>query len=173
MRHLADSVSPMELDETRRLTIQGLAVVRKRFPPKAVVVALASIIGDADGVAVWPSMDTTQSTTTWSCWIVTERALGHVRIEYEKSSYDQDEEAVKELTAAAWSAWVRPLANVTGLRFGPFYATQRKPAVFEPVEPIAVIFTDAEISIPDGPIPVDERPEVDRIISAIRALVNF
>ena len=32
----------------------------------------------------YSSMDTTTSRTTWSCWIVTERSLGNVSIEYDK-----------------------------------------------------------------------------------------
>lgn len=47
---LLDNVSPMEIDELRWLKIEGLASVKDRVAPKAVVVALASVIGDTQAV---------------------------------------------------------------------------------------------------------------------------
>lgn len=153
--------------------MQELSSVKGRYAPKAVVVALASVIGDSDSAAVWPSMNTTASTTTWSCWIVTERSLGHVCIEYEKYLYDLGDEEVWELAPSDWSAWVRPLANVTGFRFGPFYPIHLQATVFEPAEPMTVTFTDGDISIPEGPVPVDQRAELGRIVEALRVGTNF
>jgi hypothetical protein len=166
----------MELDDTRWPKIQAIADVldpEARSAPKAVVVAVNSIIGDLDRAAAWSSMDTTESSTTWSCWVVTECSIGHVRIEYEKYLYDQGEEPRSELTPSGWSAWVRPLADIVGLRYGAFYAAQGEPTIFEPAGPITVIFTNGEISIPEGPVPVEQRAAADRIFSAIRAGVNF
>jgi hypothetical protein len=74
----------MEIDETRWRNLQALASVSDRGAPKLVVVALGSLIGHSSKLVVWPSMDTTVSTTTWSCWVVTERSLGRLKIEYEK-----------------------------------------------------------------------------------------
>jgi len=170
-----DSVVSMEVDSTRWRQLQELSSVKGRQAPKAVVVALASVAGDSDTdrMAVWPSMATTASTTTWSCWIVTERSLGHVRIEYEKYLYDLGDEAVWELAPSDWSAWVRPIANVIGFRFGPFYPAHRQATIFEPAERVVVTFPDGDVNIPDGPVPVDQRANLGRIIEALRAAVNF
>lgn len=164
----------MELDETRWPNIRALASVPGRSAPKSVVAALNSIIdGDPDTASAWPSMETTASSTTWSCWIVTERSVGHVRIQYAKYQYDQREEPQREITPSAWSAWVRPLADIVGIRYGAYYVVPSKPTIFLPAEPIKVIFSDGEISIPDGPFPVEDRSTADRIFSRLRASVNF
>ena len=47
------------------------------------------------------------------------------------------------------------------------------PTVFDPAEPIKVIFSDGAVNIPAGPIPIDQRAEVGRIITALREGVNF
>ena len=163
----------MELDETRWHEIQAFASSRGRPAPKAVVVAVNSIIDNSVSAAAWSSMDTTQSTTAWSCWVVTERSVGHVLIKYKKALYDEREERQQELTPSGWSVWVRPLADIVGLRYGAFYAGQGKSTVFDPAEPITVIFSDGGVRIPAGPIPIDQRAEVGRIIGALRAGVNF
>jgi hypothetical protein len=163
----------MEINEARWLEIQGLAPFRGRGAPKAVVVAVNSIIDNSVSAAVWSSMDSTQSTTTWSCWIVTERAVGHALVKYKKAEYDQHAERETELTPSGWSVWVRPLADIVGLRYGAFCAAEDKPTVFCPVEPIKAVFSDRAVSIPAGPIPIDQRAEVGRIIRAIREGVDF
>ena len=163
----------MELDETRWLEIQGLASYQGRGAPKAVVVAVSSIIDNSARAAVWSPMNTTQSTTTWSAWVVTERSVGHALIKYKKAGYDQHEERQRELAPSGWSVWVRPLADIVGLRYGAFYAVEGKPTAFDPAEPIKVIFSDTAVSIPAGPIPVDQRAEVGRVIRALREGVNF
>lgn len=118
-------------------------------------------------------MDTTQSTTTWSCRVVTERSVGCAQINYEQASYDRHEERQTELSPSGWSVWVRPLADIVGLRYGRLYAAEGNPNVFDPAEPIKVIFSDGAVSIPAGPIPADQRAEVGRIIRVLRAGVNF
>jgi hypothetical protein len=163
----------MELDETRWREIHALASFAGTSAPKAVVVAVNSIIENSVSAAAWSSMDTTESATAWSCWVVTERSVGHVLIKYKKAAYDEREERRKELTPSSWSVWVRPLADIVGLRYGAFYAAEGKPTVFDPAEPIKVIFSDSAVSIPAGPIPIDQRAEVGRIISALREGVNF
>jgi hypothetical protein len=168
---LLDNVSPMEIDELRWLKIEGFASVKDRVAPKAVVVALASVIGDAGSLASWASWDCTESTTTWSCWIVTERALGHVNIAYGRTLYDQGEEQQHQLEPSSHSAWVRPLAHVTGLRFGHFYAANV--TTYYPAEPITVTFPDAETTIPGPNFPVEQRPAADRFLTALRAGVDL
>ena len=163
----------MEINEARWLETQALASFGGREAPKAVVVAVNSIIDNSVSVAVWSSMDTTQSTTTWSAWVVTERSVGHALIKYKKAEYDQHEERQRELAPSGWSVWVRPLADIVGLKYGAFYAVEGKPTVFDPAEPIKVIFSDSAVSIPAGPIPIDQRAEVGRIIRALREGVNF
>ena len=101
------------------------------------------------------------------------RSVGHVLIRYKKAEYDEREERLKELTPSSWSVWVRPLADIIGIRYGAFYAAEGKPTVFYPAEPIKVIFSDGAVSIPAGPIPIDQRAEVGRIITALREGVNF
>jgi len=163
----------MEFDETRWREIQGLASFPGTSAPKAVVVALNSIIDTSVRAAAWSSMDTTASTTAWTIWVVTERSVGHVLIKYKKADYDEREERQNELTPSSSSVWVRPLADIIGIRYGPFYAAEGKPTVFYPAEPIKVIFSDGAVSIPAGPIPIDQRAEVSRIITALREGVNF
>ena len=163
----------MELDETRWREIEALASFPGTSAPKAVVVAVNSVIDNSVSAAAWSSMDTTESTTTWSCWVVTERSLGHVLIKYKKAEYDEREERQKELTPSSWSVWVRPLADVIGLRYGAFYAADGQPNVFYPAEPVKVIFSDGAVSIPAGPIPIDQRAEVGRVITALREFVTF
>ena len=163
----------MELDETQWREIHELASFPGTSAPKAVVVAVNSIIGNSVSAAVWSSTNTTGSTTAWSCWVVTERAVGHVLIKYKKAEYDEREERQNELTPSNWSVWVRPLADIVGLRYGAFYAAEGKPTVFDPAEPIKVIFSDGAVNIPAGPIPIDQRAEVGRIITALREGVNF
>jgi hypothetical protein len=163
----------MQLDETRWREIHALASSPGASAPKAVVVALNSIIDNSVSAAAWSSMATTGSTTAWSCWAVTERSVGHVLIKYKKAAYDEHEEHQKELTPASWSVWVRPLADIVGLRLGAFYAAEDEPTVFDPAAPIKVIFSDGAVSIPAGPIPIDQRAEVGRIITALREGVKF
>lgn len=98
----------MELDETRWREIQALASCPGTSAPKAVVVAVNSIVDNSISAAAWSSMNTTESTTAWSCWVVTERSVGHVLIKYKKTAYDEREERQKELTPSSWSVWVRP-----------------------------------------------------------------
>ena len=163
----------MELDETRWREIHAFASVPGASAPKAVVVAVNSIIEHSISAATWSSMETTESTTAWSCWVVTERSVGHVLIKYEKAAYDEREERQKELTPSSWYVWVRPLADIVGLRYGAFYAAEGKPTVFDPAEPIKVIFSDGAVNIPAGPIPSDQRAEVGRIITALREGMKF
>lgn len=163
----------MELNEMRWREIQALASCPGRSAPKAVVVALNSVIDSSVSAAAWSSMTTTQLTTAWSCWVVTERSVGHVLIKYRKAAYDELEERQQELTPSNWSVWVRPLADIVGLRYGAFCAVEANPTVFEPAEPIKVIFSDGAVNIPAGPIPIDQRAEVGRIITALREGVNF
>ncbi len=163
----------MELDETRWREIHAFASFPGTSAPKAVVVAVNSIIDRSVRAAAWSSMATTASTTAWTCWVVTERSVGHVLIKYKKAGYDEGEERQKEVSPSSWSVWVRPVADIIGIRYGAFYADEANPTVFYPAEPIKVIFSDGAVSIPAGPIPIDQRAEASRIITALREFVNF
>ena len=163
----------MEFDETRWREIQGFASFPGTSAPKAVVVALNSIIDKSVSAATWSSMETTASTTVWKCWAVTERAVGYALIRYKTAGYDDRAERQKELTPSNWSVWVRPLADIIGIRYGAFYADEGNPTVFYPAQPIKVIFSDRAVSIPAGPIPIDQRAAVSRVISALREFVKF
>lgn len=163
----------MEFDETRWSEIQGFASCSGRSAPKAVVVALNSIIDKSVSAATWSSMETTATTTVWKCWAVTERAVGYVLIRYKKAGYDEHEERQNELIPSNWTVWVRPLADIIGIRYGAFHAAESNPTVFYPAQPIKVIFSNGAVSIPAGPIPIDQRAEVSRVITALREFVKF
>ncbi|MFZ0227439.1 MAG: hypothetical protein WA622_00045 [Mycobacterium sp.] len=164
----------MEIGEITWPKLQALAAVQDREAPKAVVVALSSILGDvADGALSWSLMSTTETTTTWTCWIVTEHSVGHVRIEYTAAIYDQSAEAQRELTPSAWSAWVRPLADIVEFRYGAFYAAPGKSTVFEPAVPLTLIFANGDQCKIPGPIPLDQRGAADNLFTRIRAGVKF
>jgi hypothetical protein len=163
----------MEFDETRWREIHALASSPGISAPKAVVVALNSIIDKSVSAAAWSSMSTTETTTAWSCWVVTERSVGHVLVRYKTSEYDESKERQNELTPSNWTVWVRPLSDIIGIRYGAFYGAEGKATVFDPAQPIKVIFSDCAVSIPAGPIPIDQRAEVGRIITALREGVNF
>ena len=163
----------MEFDETRWREIQGFASSVGASAPKAVVVALNSVIDKSVSAATWSSMETTATTTVWKCWAVTERAVGYVLIRYKKAGYDEREERQNELTPSNWSVWVRPLADIIGIRYGSFCADEANPTVFHPATPIKVVFSDGAVSLPAGPIPIDQRAEVGRVINALREFVKF
>lgn len=163
----------MEFDETRWREIHQLASAPARPAPKAVVIALNSIIDRSVSAATWSTMQTTASTTAWTSWAVTERSVGRVLIKYRKADYDEREEHLNELTPSNWSVWVRPLTDIIGIQYGAFYAAEDKPKAFYPAQPIKVIFSDGAVSIPASPIPVDQREEIDRIVRALREFVNF
>ena len=84
-----------------------------------------------------------------------------------------DEERRNELTPSNWSVWVRPLTDIIGIRYGAFSADEGNPTVFYPGQPIKVIFSDGAVSIPASPIPIDQRAEVSRLITALREFVKF
>ncbi len=163
----------MEFDETRWREIHGFASSSGASAPKAVVVALNSIIDKSASAATWSSMETTATTTVWKCWAVTERAVGYVLIRYKKAGYDEHEERRNELTPSNWSVWVRPLTDIIGIRYGAFSAAEGNPTVFYPDQPIKVIFSDGSVSIPASPIPSDQRAEVSRLVTALREFVKF
>jgi hypothetical protein len=163
----------MEFEEIRWREIQGFASLPGTTAPKAVVVALNSIIDKSVSAATWSSMDTTATTTVWRCWAVTERSVGYVLIRYKRTGYDEREERQKELAPSNCSVWVRPLTDIIGIRYGAFSAAEGDPNVFYPAEPIKVIFSDGGVSIPAGPIPADQRAEVSRLITALREFMKF
>jgi hypothetical protein len=162
------------IDQNRWLHIQQHASLRDRGAPQAVVVAIGSVIGDAEFRESWPYWNTTATTTTWTCWVVTEKTLGCVRVEYAKCHYDDIEEHSAKLTPSSQSAWVRPLSGVIGLRWGAVYEAQGEHDTYYPAEPITVMFTDGETTIPEEPdFAVDQRPKADQLLAALRKGVNF
>ena len=161
------------IDQNRCLHIQQHASLGDRGAPKAVVVAIGSVIGEAEIRESWPYWNTTAATTTWTCWVVTQNTLGCVRVEYRRHLYDDIEERTNELTPSSQSAWVRPLSGVTGLRWGAVYEAESEFDTYYPAEPITVTFTDWETTIPGADFPVDQRPKADQLLAAIRKSVNF
>jgi hypothetical protein len=161
------------IDQNRCLHIQQHASLGDRGAPQAVVVAIGSIIGDAEIRESWPYWNTTESTTTWTCWVVTEKALGCVRVEYKKYLYDDMEERRERLTPSSQSAWVRPLSGVIGLRWGAVYEAESEHDTYYPAEPITVTFTDWEATIPAADFSADQRLKADQLLAAIRKGVDF
>lgn len=136
--------------------------------------AVAVVVGDAEIEAAWPAWDTTSAeTTTWTCWVVTERILGHVRVEYERGFYDEHAEREHKLTPSSRSSWVRPLNSVTRLQWGAFYEAPEKDDAYHPAEPIKVKFPNWETPIPDGGLPVEQRSTADRFLTALRKGANL
>ena len=164
----------MNIGEIKWSKLQALADVDGRAAPKAVVVALNSVIGEgADTAQSWSLMETTEDRTTWTVWIVTEFALSHVRVEYTAKIYDQSAEAERELTPSGWSAWVRPLADIVEIQYGAFYVAPGRPNVFEPAEPLTLIFANGDKRTVPGPIPVDQRAAADSLFARIRDGMKF
>jgi hypothetical protein len=167
------SVISVIIDQNRLLHLQQHASVGDRGAPHAVVVAIGSVIGDAEILASWPNCETTDATTTWTCWVVTQNALGCVRVEYQKDLYDDIAERTHRLTPSSQSAWVRPLSGVTGLRWGAFYEEQAEFDTYYPAEPLTVTFIDWETKIPEVDLPLDQRKKADQLVAAIRKSLNF
>jgi len=164
----------MDITETTWSHLQAAADVENRSAPKAVVVALNSILGDADALTSWSRVDFPPESTVWSCWIVTESSVGHVRVEYTHPLYDQYEEGQQEVLPSACAAWVRPLADIVGLQYGRFYGVEGKPTTFEPAESVEVTFSGGQvIRIPEYPILADQRGAADNIFSRLRAGLKF
>jgi hypothetical protein len=138
------------------------------------VVAIGSIIGNAEIQAAWPDWNTTDTATMWTCWIVTQKALGYVRVEYDRAHYDEYQDRQNPLTPSNQSAWVRPLASVVELRWGAVYEAQAYHDTYHLAEPIMVTFTDRETTIPEeAHFPVEHRPTADLFLTALLKGVNI
>ena len=161
------------IDQNRFLHIQQHASLGDRGAPKAVVVAIGSVIGDAEIQASWLYWNTTPTTTTWTCWVVTQKALGGVRVEYGKTLYDDLDERRNRVTPSSQSAWVRPLSGIIGLRWGAIYGAEAEFDTYYPAEPITVTFTDRETKIPEDDFPVEQCSKADQLLAAIRKEVGF
>jgi hypothetical protein len=138
-----------------------------------VTVAISSVIGDAEIRESWLYWNTTDTTTTWTCWVVTQKALGCVRVEYAKYLYDDLEEHNIKVTPSRQTAWVRPLSAITELRWGAIYAAEAELDTYYPAERITVTFTDREIAIPEADFPVEQRLTADRFLTALRESVDY
>jgi hypothetical protein len=169
----AASVISVILDQQRREYIHRHASVQHRVVPTAVVEAIAAVVPGAKIEAAWPDWNSTDSTTTWTCWIVTPKILGHVRVEYGRALYDEDADREHKLTPASQSAWLRPLTDVIQLRWGAVHGAQAQQETYYPAEPITVTFSDGETTIPDGDFPVEQAPTAGRFLTALRKGVGF
>jgi hypothetical protein len=161
----------VDIDKERQDRIKRHAEIPNRGVPGAVVLAIAAVVGDGEIAAAWTDWDTTTDTqaTTWTCWVVTERTVGHVRVIYQNALYDEHAERQHKLTPSEQSAWVRPLTDVTKLQWGAFCEAQEKDNAYYPADPITVTFTDGEATIPKKrELPVDQRSKADRFLTALR-----
>ena len=167
------SVISVIIGQQRRDYIKGHATIPPHGVPTAVVEALAALVGGAKIEAAWPDWHSTDSTTTWTCWIVTPTALGHVCVEYARGRYDEHADREHKLTPSSQSAWLRPLSDVIQLQWGAVHEAQAQQDTYFPAEPITVTFSDGQTRIPEGDFPVEQRPRADRLLAAIRKAVNF
>ncbi len=166
----------MIIDNERYIDIYRHASVQDRGVPRAVVLAIGRVIGDAEIQAAWPdwAVANTNPTTTWTCWIVTQSALGFVRVEYGRAHYDEYAERQHKLTPSNQSAWVRRLNDIVEVRWGAVYEAQERDNDYCPAEPITVRFADWETAIPsEGGIPVERRSAADGLLTALRNGANF
>jgi hypothetical protein len=161
------------IDQQRLEYIQQHASIPHHGVPTAVVEAIAAVVQNAKIEAAWPDWNSTDSMTTWTCWIVTPKALGHVRVEYGSARYDEHAEGQHKLTPSSQSAWLRPLADVIQLRWGAVQEAGAQPDTYYRTEPITVRFSDGETTIPEADFPVEQRPTADRLLTALRRGLNF
>jgi hypothetical protein len=161
------------ISQQRREYIQQHASIPHLGVPTAVVEALAALVADAKIEAAWPDWNSTDSTTTWTCWIVTPKALGYVRVEYGRADYDEHADGEQKLTPSSQSAWLRPLSDAIQLRWGAVHEAPAQHDTYYPAEPITVTFSDGETTIPERDFPVEQRPTADRLLTAIRKAVKF
>jgi hypothetical protein len=138
------------------------------------VVAIASVIGQkAEIEAAWLGWATGAGTgaTTYTCWVVTGRAVGHVSVAYDRELYDERTDRENSLTPTSMASWVRPLAGIIGLRWDAFYEDSSHDDTYYPAQPITVRFTDSfEITIPEeaNSVPPEQRPTVEDLLKALR-----
>jgi hypothetical protein len=161
------------LDQQRREYIYRHASIPQRGVPTAVVEAIAAVVPDAKIEAAWPDWNSTDSTTTWTCWIVTPKTLGHVRVEYGSALYDEHADNQHKLAPSSQSAWLRPLTDVIQLQWGAIHEAHAQPETYYPAEPITVTFSDGKITIPEGDFPVEQGPTAGKLLSAIRKGLDF
>jgi hypothetical protein len=152
--------------------IKQHASIPHRGIPAAVVEAIAAVVPGAKIEAAWPDWNSTDSTTTWTCWIVTPEALGYVRVEYGRADYDEPADREHKLTPSSQSAWVRKLTSVVGLQFGAFCEANERDA-YHPVAPITVMFSVGQTTIPETDFPAEQRQTADRFLTALRRGLGF
>jgi hypothetical protein len=162
----------VNIDRERWDYIKQHASIPHRGVPTAVVEAIATVVPEARIEAAWPDWHSTDSMTTWTCWIVTPTALGHVRVEYERADYDEPADREHKLTPSSQSAWVRRLTSVAGLQFGAFCEANERDA-YHPAAPITVMFSVGETTIPETDFPVEQRQTADRFLTALRKGVGI
>lgn len=161
------------IDQQRRDYIQLHASIPDHGVPAAMVEAIGAVVRGAGIEAAWPDWNSTDSTTTWTCWIVTPKVLGHVRVEYGRAHYDEHAEREHKLTPSSQSAWLRPLTDVIHLRWGAVHESGAQNNTYYPAEPITVTFSDGEITIPQADFQVEQRPTADRVMTALRRGLSF
>ena len=137
------------------------------------VEAVQAVVRGAAIEAAWPDWHSTDSTTTWTCWVVTAKILGYVRVEYERVSYDEPADREHTLTPSSQSAWLRPLKDVIQLRWGAVHAAGAQPDTYHLAEPMTVTFSDGETTIPERDFSVEERPTAERFMIALRRGLGF
>jgi hypothetical protein len=164
----------MVITGRRREYIRKHVFVPDHGTPNAVVVAIASVIGDAAGIrAAWTSRATGSATgnTTYTCWVVTDRTLGHVSVEYARDMYDEDADREHNLTPTSMESWVRPLGGVIRLQLGAVHEDSSLDDTYYPAQPFSVKFTDGfEVTIPEeaAAVPPEQRCAVDAFLTALR-----
>lgn len=164
----------MDITGRRREYIRKHVFVPDHGTPHAVMVAIASVIGDPPGIrAAWTSRATSSETgkTTYTCWVVTDTTLGHVSVEYAEDADRRD-----NVKPTSMESWVRRLAGIVRLQWGAVYEDLSRDGTYEPAQPIKVKFADGvEVTIPeDGTtVPPEQRSAVGDLLTWIRKGAKF
>ena len=165
----------MELNETRWEHIQSHATYGDRKAPKAVIVAIATVLGGAQINASWTRWETSFESrkTVWTTWVVTDKTLGYVSVTYDLDEYDLQNECNGEMPTTGLTTWARPLSHITGIEPSVSYGAADRANAWYPAASFKVIFPDEPITIGDGGFPVEDRPEADLFFEALRNAIGW
>jgi hypothetical protein len=169
----------MDITGRRREYIRKHVFVPDHGTPNAVMVAIASIIGDTAGIrAAWTIRATGPETgkTTYTCWVVTDTTLCHVSVEYARDQYDEEADRRDNLTPTSMESSARRLSGIIRLQLGAVYEDSSRDDTYYPAQPIKIKFTDGvEVTIPEeaAAVPLEQRSAVGGLLTWIRKGANF
>jgi len=110
---------------------------------------------------------------------LTQRALACVDVHYDKELYDRaEEQSGGNVEPEVRQAWLRPLASVVKLDYGPGFAMDLRRGLWFPTGPITVTFNDGTaVIIPskDGfsASQTEDRVRLDEFLQTLRDGTGF